>query len=367
MEAGKPHSMSETNTRLFERFEGTGVDSLTFTNRREFVVESSVQTGPSRGSYEQMTLIAGVLDVSANVKAAQSDHCRVRRLFGPTTCLWFYQTAEGIIQNRELLGKISNSLTVLADEVQRSVAIGVAPEPPFRSVESGAVLVSAGQVPERNGHLFASDPFPRVSVLVVAHGAHPVLGRDVAPVPAPQFPADEALQRGVAVVDEGSPACTAELQRLAEVERLAVVENVALSVVRSGGAGRLVPEHGAPLDRQRLVGVDERLADRQRTGRAHFEVHGDKRAGHRRVARQEQRLAFLQQPGEAVADRVCAQIRPIISHPDDYRRWFIALNANIIIELFLFHSPAQMRKRLVAKCRQFRACTCHNAAFDCGQ
>lgn len=252
---------------------------------------------------------------------------------------------------------------MLANEVQRRVAIGVAPEPPLRPIEPGAVLVSARQVPERDGHLFASDPLPRVPVLVVAHGAHPVLGRDVAPVPAPQLPADEALQRGVAVVDECPSACAAELQRLAEVERLAVVENVALSVVRGRGAGRLVPEHGAPLDRQRLVGVDERLADRQRTGRAHFEVHGDERAGHRRIARQEQRLAFLQQPREAVADRIRAQIRPIISHPNDYRRRFIALNAKNIIELFLFHSPVQMRKRLIAKCRRFRTCTCHN----CGQ
>ncbi len=48
-----------------------------------------------------------------------------------------------------------------------------------------------------------------------------------------------------------------------EVLWLLVVEDVALPVVCGGRPRRLVPEVRAALDGQRLVGVHERLADRQ--------------------------------------------------------------------------------------------------------
>lgn len=99
---------------------------------------------------------------------------------------------------------------MLADKVELRVAVGVAPQPSLRAVVPGAVLVPSGQVPERNRHLVTSDPLPRVTVLGVAHRSHPVLRRGVATMPTPQLPADEALQRRVALVDQGSSARTTE-------------------------------------------------------------------------------------------------------------------------------------------------------------
>jgi len=71
-------------------------------------------------------------------------------------------------------------------------------------------------------------------------------------VSAPQLPADESLQGGVALVDEGASPALAQGQRLAESLRLAVVENVALAVVGGGAAGRLVAELRTPLNGQSL-------------------------------------------------------------------------------------------------------------------
>lgn len=72
------------------------------------------------------------------------------------------------------------------------------------------------------------------------------------PVPAPELPADEALEGGVALVDKAPPAAATEGQGLLEGQRLPVVEDVALAVVSGRRAGRLVSELGAPLDRQCL-------------------------------------------------------------------------------------------------------------------
>ncbi len=104
----------------------------------------------------------------------------------------------------------------------------------------------------------------------------------------------------------------------------------------------LVPKVGAPFDGQRLVGVDESLADRQRlSGRTlkeiflyaflcqihgyqvffTFNVHRYERARHWRVAREEERPPLLQSAGEAVADRVDAQIGTVVANANDDRSW----------------------------------------------
>lgn len=69
---------------------------------------------------------------------------------------------------------------------------------------------------------------------------------------APQFPADEALKGGVALVDEGAASALAQSQSVTERLRLPVVENVALAVVGGRAAGRLVAELGTPFNRQSL-------------------------------------------------------------------------------------------------------------------
>ncbi len=45
----------------------------------------------------------------------------------------------------------------------------------FCSVEPGAVVVAAGQVPEGHGDRLPADPLPRLRVRPVAHRAQPVL------------------------------------------------------------------------------------------------------------------------------------------------------------------------------------------------
>ena len=51
-----------------------------------------------------------------------------------------------------------------------------------------------------------------------------------------------------------------------------------------------------------------------------FKVDRDEGPGHGRVARQEERPALLEAPGEPVADRVDPEVGPVVAHPDDYRR-----------------------------------------------
>jgi hypothetical protein len=71
-------------------------------------------------------------------------------------------------------------------------------------------------------------------------------------VSAPQFPTYEALESGVALVDEGAASALAQSQSVAERLRLPVVENVALAVVGGRAAGRLVAELGTSFDGQSL-------------------------------------------------------------------------------------------------------------------
>lgn len=82
---------------------------------------------------------------------------------------------------QEKFSRDSCALTVLANEVEVRVAVGVRPEPSLRSVVPGAVLVPTRRVPKRHGHVLSVEPFPVGPVLRIANGAHPVLTVGVAP------------------------------------------------------------------------------------------------------------------------------------------------------------------------------------------
>lgn len=69
---------------------------------------------------------------------------------------------------------------------------------------------------------------------------------------SPQLPADEALERRVALVHERASSTATECQRLPQVQRLSVVEDVTLAVVCRSAAWRLISELRTPLYRQRL-------------------------------------------------------------------------------------------------------------------
>ncbi len=60
-----------------------------------------------------------------------------------------------------------------------------------------------------------------------------------------------------------------------------------------------MPEGGAALNGESLVRVDERLADGEGDPGRTLEMHADKSARHRRVARQEQGPALLYNAGES--------------------------------------------------------------------
>lgn len=139
----------------------------------------------------------------------------------------------------------------------------------------------------------------------------------------PQFPADEALERRIALIDQSTSTGSAESQGVTEVQRLAVVEDVALAVVAGGRAWWLVTEHGATLDGQCLVSVDEGLADGQLTGSGSLQVNGHKSTGHWGIAGQEEGLSLLNQSSEAVADRVDSQVWSVVSYSDDDGGWFV--------------------------------------------
>ena len=98
-----------------------------------------------------------------------------------------------------------------------------------------------------------------------------------------------------------------------------VVKNVALSVVGGRAARRLISKAWATFNWQGLIRVDEGLANRERYSGWAFKMHGDERSGHRWIARQKQRSAFLEAAGEAVADRVRAQVGSVVAHADDDR------------------------------------------------
>lgn len=74
-------------------------------------------------------------------------------------------------------------------------------------------------------------------------------------MPSPQLPRDESLQGGIALVDEGAVASSAEVHSLPEYHRVAIVKYVALAVVGRGRSWRLISELGTPLDRQCLRSV----------------------------------------------------------------------------------------------------------------
>ena len=138
--------------------------------------------------------------------------------------------------------------TVLADEVELQAAVGVGPEPTLGAVKPGAVVVAAGKVPEGDGHRVSGHPLPVLRVVPVPHGPEPVLPVGVALVTPPKLPGEESLQSRIGLVHEGAAARVAELEGALEVGRLLVVEDVALAVVGSSAARRLVPECWATLD-----------------------------------------------------------------------------------------------------------------------
>lgn len=79
------------------------------------------------------------------------------------------------------------------------------------------------------------------------------------------------------------------------------------------------------LSTTHLVSVDESLADGESTRGGGLEVHADERAWHGWVARQEQRLALLEEAGEAVTDGVGAQVGTVVAHTHhDVRRLIAA-------------------------------------------
>ena len=64
---------------------------------------------------------------------------------------------------------------MLTNVVELQAAIGIRPKPTLGPVKSGAIFVSARQIPKRDGHRLAVDPFPVFRVRLVSHGSQPVL------------------------------------------------------------------------------------------------------------------------------------------------------------------------------------------------
>lgn len=150
---------------------------------------------------------------------------------------------------------------MLADKVQRGLTVRVTPQPSLGSVVPRTILISSGQVPERNRHLFPTQPLPRVPILGIANCAHPILRIHIAAMSPPQLPANESLQRWIALIDQSATARATEAERIAEVQWLAVVEDVTLSVITGRGTRGLIAEDGTTFDGQCLVRVHERLAN----------------------------------------------------------------------------------------------------------
>lgn len=272
-----------------------------FTDRWEFIIESCWQTDTSVGSNKQVSLITRILDDGADVEVL-CYHCRVGWLFRLAASFWL----------------------MLADVVDRNVTVSVRPKPSFRAIVSSTVLVPTRQIPEGNCNIISIQPLPVHLVLRISDSPHPILAAGVTPVPSPEFPADEALESRITFIDQSSTSTSAECERITKVERLSIVEDVALAIVRSCRSRWLVSELGTPFNRQCLVGVDEGLADgKLALSGGRLQVNTDESARHWGVAREEQGLALLQEPGESVADRVSAQVRPVVAHANDDGRRFV--------------------------------------------
>lgn len=64
---------------------------------------------------------------------------------------------------------------MLTNEIEIGEAVGIGPEPALAAVIAGAVLVAPGKVPEGHRHIVAIQPFPVIAIILISHGAHPVL------------------------------------------------------------------------------------------------------------------------------------------------------------------------------------------------
>lgn len=140
----------------------------------------------------------------------------------------------------------------------------------------------------------------------------------------PQFPADESLQRGIALADQSTAAGATEGQSIEEVQRLTIVEDVALAIVGGQGAWRLIPECGTTFDGQCLIRVDKGLADGQGIRCVILQMYAHKGARHGRIAGQKQWLACLEEACEAVANGIGAKIGTIVAHTHHNRCGFVA-------------------------------------------
>lgn len=69
----------------------------------------------------------------------------------------------------------------------------------------------------------------------------------------------------------------------------------------------------APLT---VICIDERLADAQRRAARRLQVNRDERTWRRSSAGQEERLSLLDESMIPITERIVAQIRPIVSHPN---------------------------------------------------
>lgn len=201
----------------------------------------------------------------------------------------------------------------MTNVIQMHIAIGIGPKPSFSPVIPRAVPMPNRKIPERNCHFFSSQPLPP-SYLLIPHSSHPILSTGIAPVPPPQLPTDESLQRRVALVHQSTTPISTESQSISKFHRLPIVEYVAFAVVGSGTAGRLISELRTPFYRQSLICVHKSLAYGKLTGHWYFQVDADKCPGHRRIAWQKQRLAFLYETGESVAYGVCAQVWAVVAY-----------------------------------------------------
>lgn len=244
-----------------------------------------------------MSLVAGIIDGSTHVVTVRSDHRRVRWLFRATTGFGFWEGREEtlnlLLKRLHLLLLLLLLLTMLTDKVQRCLTIRVTPQPSLGSVVPRTILVSSGQIPERDCHFFPSQPSPRVPVLSIPHCAHPILRIHITAMSPPQLPTDESLQCWIALIDQSSTAGSTEAECLAEVQWLPIVEHVTLSVVTGRCTWRLIAEDRATFDGQCLVCVHECLANGECTGSGPLQVNRDESSGHGRIAGQEERLSLL--------------------------------------------------------------------------
>lgn len=99
---------------------------LTLADGWELVVESSLKAGARGGSDEQMVGIAAVLDLGTHLVPIEGDHSGIGWLLWPAASLGL----------------------MLADEIEQCVAIGVAPEPTLRAIESCTIFIAARMIPE---------------------------------------------------------------------------------------------------------------------------------------------------------------------------------------------------------------------------